>query len=55
MRQDYHAVIRKDSNDRWAADLYRDGKLLFKNWQYNWKTRRAMVAEIAALHVACGV
>ena len=54
MRKNYYAVIRKDSNGKWAADLYKDGKLFYKSWQYNWKTKREMVAEIAALGVSFG-
>jgi hypothetical protein len=46
----YYAVIRKDGN-RWAADLYKDGELFYKSWQYNWRTRVELRAEISSFGI----
>lgn len=49
-RKDYYALIRKDGR-RWAADLYKDGKLFYKSWQYDWRTMGGMILEIEAQNV----
>jgi hypothetical protein len=49
-KRDYYAVIRKDGY-RWAADLYKDGKLFYKSWQYNWRTKGDMIVQIEAQNV----
>lgn len=48
--KDYYALVRKDGN-KWAADLYKDGKLFYKSWQHNWRTLGGMVVEIEAIGV----
>lgn len=52
--KNYYAVIRKGWDNKWAADLYKDGKLFYRNWQFNWKTKRELVAEIVAVGVPYG-
>lgn len=48
----YEAVVRKDTFNRtWVADLYKDGKIYMKAWQYNWRTRKALLEQIEALNV----
>lgn len=49
-RDNYYAVIRKDGN-KWAADLYKEGKIFYKSWMYNFRTKTAVVNEINANRV----
>ena len=49
----YGAIVRKDGY-KWSADLYKEGKLFYKSWMYNWSTKKALVAEIEALGVGFG-
>lgn len=53
-KKKYFAKIRKDPDGRWAADLYKEGKLMYSSWQWNWKTKKAMVAEITAIGIPFG-
>lgn len=48
--KDYCAVIRKDGN-KWAADLFKNGKLFYKSWQHNWRTFSGLVVEIESMGV----
>ena len=49
-RKDYYAVVRKDGR-RWAADLYKNGKLFYKSWQYDWHSQAGVVLEIESQNV----
>lgn len=51
--KDYGAIVRKDGYT-WSADLYKDGKLFWKSWLYNFKTRKALYKEIEAIGVRFG-
>lgn len=49
-RAGYYAVIRKDGS-KWAADLYKEGKIFYRSWMYNFRTKTAVVNEINANNV----
>ena len=51
--KDYGAIVRKDGYT-WAADLYKDGKIFYKSWLYNFKTKKSLLKEIEALGVHFG-
>lgn len=46
----YYAVIRKDGRT-WTADLYKDGKLFYKSWLYNFRAKKNIEKEISAMGV----
>lgn len=46
----YYAVIRKDGYT-WTADLYKDGKIFYKSWLYNFRVKKKIEKEIAAMGV----
>lgn len=50
MTKDYDAIVRKDGYT-WVADLYKDGKIFYRSWLYNFKTKRALLQEIESLGV----
>ena len=51
--KDYGAIVRKDGYT-WAADLYKDGKIFYKSWLYNFKTKKSLLQEIESLGVGFG-
>jgi hypothetical protein len=46
----YYAVIRKDGYT-WTADLYKDGKIFYKSWLYNFRVKKKIEKEILAMGV----
>lgn len=46
----YYAVIRKDGYT-WTADLYKDGKIFYKSWLYNFRVKKRLEKEIAEMGV----
>jgi len=51
--KNYGVIVRKDGY-KWAADLYKDGKLFYKSWLYNFKTRKALYQELESIGVHFG-
>lgn len=49
-RKGYHAVIRKDGYT-WTADLYKEGKMFYLSWLYNFRSKAKLVNEINANNV----
>lgn len=51
-RTGYYATVYKALNGKYSADVYyTDGKMFMKSYLYNFKTKRNLLAELAAMRI----